>query len=218
MSIKVYAFDNYTGRISLPKKVGTYPVDVVTAGILSEIDKTIDNAQLFFVFTKLPESYDFVVRTEDEKTALQASVNFTKQRYNVKCESSSVWYLNGQVDHTVLINSDSVTMSNTDIGVLLSIFLSNIKSKEDSKAKKKEIYIVCNMRSGTELLRTPNMDEAVALCNKNPCCAVLNRAEEVVYRSKYGKVAVPYSTRTHTARYKAEHFSNNNKIFKFKQS
>lgn len=217
MSIKIYAFDNYTGQINIPKKVGTFLVDVATAGTVTQLRDSIDNAQLLFVYTKLPDKYDFVVRTEDEKRILQNSVNYTKNKYNVACEPESIWYFDKKVEHTVLINS-SVTLKGTDLGVLLSIFLSGMRDAESyAKKKKREVYIVINKRSSVELLRTPLFDEAVALCNKNPCCVVLNRAEEVVYRSNYGKVAVPYNSKTHTARYKAEHFRQNNGIFKIEQ-
>lgn len=215
MSINIYAFDNYTGRINIPKKVGTYVVDIITAGTITQIQELIKASQLFFVFTKLPEGVDFIVKTEDERRVLQSGINFTKRKYTVKAEPESVWYLDKKVDHTVLIG-ETVTLGATDLGVLLSIFLAGVKTTEESEKKKKEIYIVCNRRNGKELLRTPQFDEAVNLCNKNPCCIVLNRAEEVVYTSNYGKVAIPYNSKTHTARYKAEHFPQNNGIFKIK--
>ena len=106
-----------------------------------------------------------------------------------------------------------------DLSTLLSIFLSEMKTfKQGVDAKKrKEVYIVCNMRSGTEILRTPNMDEAVSTCDQNDCCVVLNREEKVVYKSKYGKVAIPYNSRTHTARNKDTHFKQNDGIFSIKQ-
>lgn len=217
MSIKIYAFDNFTGQINIPKKVGTFPVEVTTAATISQIKDTIDKAQLFFVFTKLPSKYDFVVKTEDEKRILQNALNYTKHnKYTVSCEPESIWYLDKKVDHTVIISSD-VDIHGTDLGVLLSIFLSGIRDAESYAKKKREVYIVINKRSSVELLRTPLFDEAVLLCNKNPCCVVLNRAEEVVYRSNYGKVAIPYNSKTHTAKYKAEHFKQNNGIFKIEQ-
>lgn len=216
MSIKIYAFDNFTGQINIPKKIGTFPVEVTTAATVSQLKEIIDAAQLFFVYTKLPAKYDFVVKTEEEKRILQNALNYTKHKYNVACETESIWYFDRKVDHTVIIG-DNVDIHGTDLGVLLSIFLSGIRDAESYAKKKREVYIVINKRSSVELLRTPLFDEAVNLCNKNPCCVVLNRAEEVVYRSNYGKVAVPYNSKTHTARYKAEHFKNNDGIFKIEQ-
>lgn len=214
-NIKIFAFDNHTGK-DIPSKIDVFPVDLLLGNSISEIHSNITPCQMFCVFTDII-GVDFVVRTKEEKNILQAAIKFAKLPYTVEARENSIWY-SDKADINVII-SNSVNMGARDMSTLLSIFLSEVKTfrkKEDAK-KKGEIYIVCNTRNGNELLRTPNMDEAVAMCNKNPCCAVLNREEKVVYRSNFGKVAVPFNSRTHTARYKATHFKQNNGVFNIKQ-
>ena len=215
MSIKIFAYDNNTGK-DIPSKIDVYPVELLLGNSISEIHSSISACQMFCIFTAV-DGVDFVVRTEDERRILQAAVKFAKLPYNVEVRENSIWY-SEKADINIII-SNSVRMRARDMSTLLSIFLSEMKTfKQGVDAKKrKEVYIVCNMRSGTEILRTPNMDEAVSTCDQNPCCVVLNREEKVVYKSKYGKVAIPYNSRTHTARYKATHFKQNDGIFSIKQ-
>lgn len=214
-NIKIFAYDNNTGK-DIPSKIDVFPVDLLLGKSVSEIHSSITPCQMFCVFTNV-DGVDFVVRTEDEKRILQVAINFARLPYTVEARENSIWYSN-KADINIII-SDSVNMKAKDMSTLLSLFLSEMKAFRKSEDKKKmgEIFIVCNARSGTELLRTPNMDEAVSVCNKNPCCVVLNREEKVVYKSAFGKVAVPYNSNTHTARYKATHFSNTDGIFNIKQ-
>ena len=215
MSIKIFAYDNNTGK-DIPSKIDVYPVELLLRNSISEIHSSISTCQMFCIFTAV-DGVDFVVRTEDERRILQSAVKFAKLPYKVEVRENSIWY-SEKADINIII-SNSVRMRARDMSTLLSIFLSEMKTfKQGVDAKKrKEVYIVCNMRSGTEILRTPNMNEAVSTCDQNPCCAVLNREEKVVYKSKYGKVAIPYNSRTHTARYKATHFKQNDGIFSIKQ-
>lgn len=214
-NIKIFAYDNNTGK-DIPSKIDVYPVELLLGSSVSEIHSSITPCQMFCVFTNI-DGVDFVVKTEDEKRILQVAIKFAKLSYTVEARENSIWY-SDKADTNIII-SNSVSMRARDMSTLLSIFLSEVKTfkkKEDAK-KKGEIYIVCNTRNGNEILRTPNMDEAVAMCNKNPCCAVLNREEKIVYRSNFGKVAIPFNSRTHTARYKATHFKQNNGVFNIKQ-
>ena len=215
MSIKIFAYDNNTGK-DIPSKIDVFPVELLLGSSVSEIHSSITPCQMFCIFTAV-DGVDFVVKTEDERRILQAAVKFAKLTYKVEVRESSIWY-SDKADINIII-SNSVSMRARDMSTLLSIFLSEMKTfkKGVENKKKKEVYIVCNVRSGSEILRTPNMDEAVAMCNKNPCCVVLNREEKVVYRSKYGKVAVPYNSKTHTARYKATHFKQNDGVFNIKE-
>lgn len=214
-NIKIFAYDNHTGK-DIPAKIDVYPVDLLLGDKISEIHASIVPCQMFCIFTSV-DGVDFVVRSKEEKDILMSAIKFAKLSYNVEVRENSIWYSN-KADINIII-SNSVSLGARDMSTLLSIFLSGVKTyrKKEEVKKRNEIYIVCNMRSGTEILRTPLIDEAVKVCNKNPCCAVLNREEKVVYRSNFGKVAVPFNSRTHTARYKAEHFKQNNGIFKFKQ-
>lgn len=215
MSIKIFAYDNNTGK-DIPSKIDVFPVELLLGNSISEIHSSITPCQMFCIFTAV-DGVDFVVKTEDERRILQAAVKFAKLPYKVEVRESSIWYSN-KADINIII-SNSVSMRARDMSTLLSIFLSEMKTfkKGVENKKKKEVYIVCNVRSGSEILRTPSMDEAVVMCNKNPCCVVLNREEKVVYRSKYGKVAVPYNSKTHTARYKATHFKQNDGVFNIKE-
>lgn len=214
-NIKIFAYDNHTGK-DIPAKIDVYPVDLLLGDKMSEIHSSIVPCQMFCVFTPI-DGTDFVVKTKEEKDILLSAIKFAKLSYAVDVRENSIWYSN-KADTNIII-SNSVSMSARDMSTLLSIYLSRVKTykKKEEVKKRNEIYIVCNMRSGTEIIRTPIMDEAIRMCNKNPCCAVLNREEKVVYRSNFGKVAVPYESRTHTARYKAEHFKQNDGVFTFKQ-
>ena len=215
MSIKIYAYDNNTGK-DIPAKIDVFPVELLLGSSVSEIHKAITPCQMFCIFTSV-EGVDFVVRTEDEKRILQNTLKFAKLSYKVEARSDSIWYTD-KADINIII-SNSVSMRAKELSTLLSIFLSSVKTfkKKEENKKRSEIYIVCNSRNGNELLTTPNMDEAVALCDKNPCCVVLNREEKVVYNSSFGKVSVPYNSRTHTARYKATHFAQTDGVFNIKQ-
>ena len=214
-SIRIFAYDNNTGK-DIPSKINTYPVDMLLGKSISEIHSSITPCQMFCIFTAV-DGVDFVVKTEDEKRILQSAIKFANLPYNVEAREKSIWY-SDKADINIII-SNSVSMGAKDMSTLLSIFLSEMKTfkKKTEVKKRNEIYYVCNIRSGTEILRTPNFDEAVRTCDKNPCCAVINREENVVYRSSFGKVAVPYNTRTHTAKFKADHFRQNNGVFDVKQ-
>lgn len=214
-NIKIFAYDNNTGK-DIPAKIDVYPVDLLLGSKISEIHESIVPCQMFCVFTPI-EGVDFVVKTKEERDILQSAIKFAKLPYTAEVRENSIWYSN-KADTNIII-SNSVSMGAKDMSTLLSIYLSGVKTyrKKEEVKKRNEIYIVCNARSGTELIRTPVMDEAVRVCNKNPCCVVLNREEKVIYRSNFGKVAIPYDSRTHTARYKAEHFKRNDGVFSLKQ-
>lgn len=213
MSIKIFMYDNNTGR-DIPSKVGSFPVDMVLGSTVSEIHNTVTECQLFCVFTPIADS-DFVVPTKDDQDILTRALGFGNYDYSVSVKESSIWY-SDKAEKNIVI-SNKVGLSDVKLSTLLMIYLNEIEAKKraEGKIKKSEVYFVCNTRNGNEIIRTPSMDEAISVCDKHPCSAVLNRKEEIVYRSSFGKVAVPYNSKTHTAQHKAK-YAINNGVFRFK--
>lgn len=188
-SLKVYAYDNFTGR-EIPSKVGTFPVELVLGGTVSEIHNKIGKSQLFFVFTKLQDA-DFIVPHEYDKKTLDKVLEFGDYNFNIKVVDNNIWYTK-KADTNILI-SDTIDISTDKLATLLSLYLSEVekKKKEEGRSKVKEGYAVKNTRNGKISLVTPIFDEAIRECDLNPCCVIINRAGQIVYKSSYGKVAVP---------------------------
>ena len=188
-SLKIYAYDNFTGR-EVPTKIGTFPVEMVLGSTVSEIHNRIQKCQLFFVFTKIQDA-DFIVPHEYDKKTLEKVLDFGSYNFNIKVSDSSIWYTK-KADKNMLI-SDTIDLDTSKLATLLSFYLKEVeqKKKEEGRAKVREGYAVKNTRNSKISLITPHFDEAIRECDLNPCCVVINRAGEIVYKSSYGKVAVP---------------------------
>jgi hypothetical protein len=183
----VVVYDNNTGR-DLPTKIDVYNVDVLLGNTISQvIDSIENNVKLFIVFTHL-QNLDFVVYSNEDKEYLEELLSFGKYNYKVDKKDNSPWYTN-KAEKCVIV-SDSVTMDNKELSNLLSLFI----IKSNNTIQQKEIYIVSNYRNRKALLKTPIYDEAVKRCDKEPCGVIVRRSDSVIiYRSKFGKVAIPYN-------------------------
>jgi predicted transcriptional regulator len=53
--------------------------------------------------------------------------------------------------------------------------------QKSSEKKLKDIFIVKNTRNGKEIFRTPIRQEAIKICDQNPCNIIINREGEFVY-------------------------------------
>ena len=64
-NIKIFAFDNHTGK-DIPSKIDVFPVDLLLGNSISEIHSNITPCQMFCVFTDII-GVDFVVRTKKRR-------------------------------------------------------------------------------------------------------------------------------------------------------
>lgn len=185
----VVVYDNNTGR-DLPTKIDVYNVDILLGNTISQvIDNIQNNAKLFIIFTHL-QGIDFVVYSNEDKNYLEELLSFGKYNYTVEKKDTNIpWYTN-KAEKCIIV-SDSVTMDNKELSNLLSLFIarnSNVITKD------REMYIVSNYRNRKVLLRTPIYDEAVKRCDNEPCGVIVRRSDNIIiYRSKFGKVAIPYN-------------------------
>ena len=63
------------------------------------------------------------------------------------------------------------------------------------------MYSVQNTRNGEIIIKTPNKEEAIKVCDKSPCCVIKTRDNNIVYKSRFGKVDLATSTRMLKARH-----------------
>ncbi len=197
---KIYMFDNNTGR-EIPEKINTQKVDVLLGSTITDIHKNIINkSSMLCIFTKIKDS-DFIVPTEKEATQLREILDFGNYDYKVEVKSTSVWYTN-KVDKNIII-SDNVNIPANKIAYLLAIYL-NFINKDGSNIKKPgNLFIVKNTRNSKIIYKTPKYTEAVSICDQNPCTVIIKQStNEVVYKSQYGKVAVPYTIKSAGAKFK----------------
>lgn len=197
---KIYMFDNNTGR-ELPDKVDTRKVEVLLGSIISDIHKLIENkSTMFCVFTHMNDC-DFAVPTAADAQKLKEILGFGNYNYKVINAPNSVWYTN-KVDKNIII-SDKVDLDKDKIAYLLAIYLNIIDKNGKTIPKPSEMYIVKNTRNSNIIEKTPDYNAAVLVCDRSPCTIIIKRStNEVIYKSKYGKVAVPYTQKNAGTRFK----------------
>ncbi len=197
---KIYMFDNNTGR-ELPDKVDTRKVEVLLGSIISDIHKLIENkSTMFCVFTHMNDC-DFAVPTIAEAQKLKEILGFGNYDYKVINAPNSVWYTN-KVDKNIII-SDKVDLDKDKLSYLLAIYLNIIDKNGKTIPKPSEMYIVKNTRNSNIIEKTPDYNAAVLACDRSPCTIIIKRStNEVIYKSKYGKVAVPYTQKNAGTRFK----------------
>ena len=197
---KIYMFDNNTGR-ELPDKVDTRKVEVLLGSIISDIHKLIENkSTMFCVFTHMNDC-DFAVPTAVDAQKLKEILGFGNYNYKVINAPNSVWYTN-KVDKNIII-SDKVDLDKDKLSYLLAIYLNIIDKNGKTIPKPSEMYIVKNTRNSNIIEKTPDYNAAVLVCDRSPCTIIIKRStNEVIYKSKYGKVAVPYTQKNAGTRFK----------------
>lgn len=199
-SPKIYMFDNSTG-VDIPRNIDVYQVELLLGAIVSEIHNRITPCKLFCVFTPISEA-DIIVQSESDRELMSSTLQFGKRNYTVIAKESSIWYSDKAKKNIII--SNTVQLPASELASLLRLYLNevDIKTRNDEKNKKIEIYTVINTRRNVVLEKTPDLREAVLLCDKNPCCIIINREQEEIYRSAYGHKPIPYKHKNHTTRYK----------------
>lgn len=209
---KIFIYDNI--GIDIPSKISVYPVDVVLGDTISKIHENIPPCKLFCVFTHI-HGKDIIVPDEKDKSILRSVLKFGHLDYKVDVKSNSIWYTDKAEKN--IIFSDTVDLTSEQLSTLISMYISELVAKEKAENKyRNTVYFVRNVRNNEELIRTPNLEEAIRICNSKPCTAVYTRDNKIVYRTKFGKVAVPLSSNGHVAKMKALH-KDSNGVFKFIQ-
>lgn len=200
MGTKIYMFDNHTGK-EFPIKVGTTPVEGLLAPSISELHKLIDkDSRMFCAYTTIKD-YDIIVPTLQDKTILEALSSFGRYNFKIKVESESIWYTK-KVWKNIILSGD-IDLEARDISTLLNLFISTAKEVEKkTDDKPRDIYIVKNNRNGKEIVRTPDRQEAISVCDRNPCNIVINRDGDLVYTSQFGRVTP--NSKNHTKVYKSK--------------
>ena len=181
---KIYVYDNATG-INIPQRVDVYPVELLLGSTISEIHTNINNdCKLFCVFTPI-SSADIIVQSKSDLEILSATLKFGKYSFTIEMQESSIWYSNNAEKN--IIFSNTVDLPSTEIEAILKLYLNelNLKKKIETKRKRIEMYTVINTRRNNILLKTPNFQEAKYMCDQNPCCIIVNRDYEEIYRSSY---------------------------------
>jgi len=198
MGIKIYMFDNQTGR-NIPKSVDTVDVELLIGSKISDIHNSIEKgSRLFCVFTPLND-VDIIVPSEYDAKILNDVLSFGKYNYKIEVKPSSIWYSNN-ADRNIII-SDKVDLDENGISTMLRLYLDTVKKDKIASGEIHpiEMHSVFNIRSGKTLLKTPDYVEAKTICDKNPCCVIKNREGEIIYKSAYGRVSVPLTTKSASA-------------------
>ena len=198
---RVYMFDNNTG-IHLPEKIGVNKVNVLLGNNVSDIHKSIiKDSTLFCVFTKIKD-INFIVPTEQEANILKEILKFGKYEYTVDFKQSSVWYSSNAKINIVI--SDNIDMTAEEISSMLSMYITKVFNDTNKNIKKYAgIYIVKNTRNSKIIHSTPDYEDAKSVCDKNPCTVIMKKGKyEVLYKSKYGKVAIPYTIKNTSSRFR----------------
>lgn len=209
---KIFIYDNI--GIDIPSKIGVYPVDVVFGNTISKIHESISPCKLFCIFTHI-HGKDIIVQDEKDKAVLRSVLKFGHLDYRVDVKDNSIWYSKNAERN--IIFSDSVSITSDQLETLISMYISELIAKEKIENKyRNSVYFVRNTRNSEELIRTPNLEEAIRLCNSKPCTAVFTRDGKIVYKTKFGRVAVPITTNGHVSKMKSAHRESNG-VFKFIQ-
>ena len=197
----IYVFDNNTGK-DVPKTINKTPVELLFGDSISKVKSNIEgDADLFCIFTNI-NNEDIIVQSEIDKRFMIDILKFGKLNYKVSVKESAIWYSNNALRNIII--TSGVDIDSDQLSILLETYISKIKEFINTTPKqKRSMYIVSNIRNSREIIRTPDLDEAVKICNTNPCSVVTTRDKEMIYKSGFGKVAVPTKD-NHTIQYKAK--------------
>ena len=184
---KIYMFDNNTG-IDMPEKIDTRKVEVLLGSVISDIHKLIENnSSMFCVFTHIKE-YDIVVPTIKELTRLKEILNFGGYNFRICNSPNSIWYTN-KVKKNIII-SDTIDLNKEKLSTLLAMYLNLIDNNGKSIPK------------SSELDKTPDYQAAINICDTSPCTVIIKRStNEIIYKSKYGRVSIPYTQKNTGAKF-----------------
>ena len=206
--IKIFFYNNHT-NFDIPKKINTYPVDVIFGNTMSEVKARINNCQLYVVYTHLADC-DIAVPTQQDKDFIQGILNFTKRK-EIVAVKDSIWY-SENADRNIII-SDTCDFLLADITAILTTYLHKVDEFNKKNIKPVEMYIVQNTRNSEVLIKTPNKEEAISVCDRHPCCVIKTRDGTIIYTSRYGRTSLASSIR----RAKAKN-SQSNGVFNIKIS
>jgi hypothetical protein len=207
---KIYFYNNYT-NLPLPEKIDVYPVSNLLGDTIEDIKSKINpNTNLFCVFTHIQDA-DIVVPNDEDKDIIQMILNRSGRKEVVETKTESIWYCD-KVEKTIIF-SDTCKFLAADINSILYNFLKMTDVLNQRNIKPVEMYIVQNTRNSEVLIKTPNKEEAISVCDKNPCCVIKTRDETIIYRSRYGRTSLTSSIR----RAKAKQ-SQSNGVFHIKIS
>ena len=198
----IYVFDNNTGK-DVPKTINRTPVELLFGDSISKVKSNIEgDADLFCIFTNI-NNEDIIVQSEIDKRFMIDILKFGKLDHKISVKESSIWYSNNTLRNIII--TSNVNIDSDQLSLLLEAYISKVKDFINTapKQEKRSMYIVSNIRNSREIMRTPDLDEAVKICDTNPCSVVTTRDKEVVYKSGFGKVAVPTKD-NHTIQYKAK--------------
>lgn len=196
----IYMYDNATG-IDIPLQIDTYQVELLLGSTVSEIHKSILPCKLFCVFTPIADA-DFIVQSKEDEQILSDTIKFGKRNFKVITRESSIWY-SDKASKNIII-SDTVNIPQAELISILRLYLNEVSLRkiEAYKRQRQEIYSVINTRRNTILLKTPFIQEAKALCDKNPCCIIVDNKDTEIYKSAFGRKSIPYKQNNHVAKYK----------------
>ena len=194
---KLYMYDNNTGII-IPNKIGTVPIEVLTADSVKGLHNLIENrSKLFCVFTHVPDA-DIVVPDEHEVNIVKKilELDSSGKEYNVIAKASVSWYTD-KAEKNIII-SDSVKMDDKMFSSFFTIYLdmlkdinkgvSRVQEVKTQHSTRPDIYYVVNTRTNKINIKVPKLDDAKKICDQNPCLVVKDKTGKVVYKSKFGKV------------------------------
>lgn len=194
---KLYMYDNNTGII-IPNKIGTVPIEVLTADSVKGLHNLIENrSKLFCVFTHVPDA-DIVVPNEHEVNIVKKilELDSSGKEYNVIAKASVSWYTD-KAEKNIII-SDSVKMDDKMFSSFFTIYLdmlkdinkgvSRVQEVKSQHPTRPDIYYVVNTRTNKINIKVPKLDDAKKICDQNPCLVVKDKTGRVVYKSKFGKV------------------------------
>ena len=201
MGTNIYIFDNHTGT-TIPSRIGTVPVECLLGNSVSELHNLILKDSRMFCIISPIKDYDIVVPSIEDKVVLEALSSFGKYNFKIKVEPESIWYTK-KVWKNIVISSE-IGLETADLATLLNLYITSCIDLKHASQKQQvpEIYIVKNNRKGEEIFRTPNKNEAIKICNGNPCNIIENRNGDIIYRSIYGKVSP--NSKNHMQKYKSK--------------
>lgn len=189
---KIYFYNNYT-NLSLPEKVDVYPVNNLLGDTVEDIkNKVSPNTDLFCVFTHIQDA-DIVVPNDEDKDIIQMILNRSGRKEVVDTRTESVWYCD-KAEKTIIF-SDTCKFLAGDINSILYNFLRMTDALNQRNIKPVEMYIVQNTRNSEVLIKTPNKEEAISVCDKHPCCVIKTRDGTTIYTSRYGRTSLTSSIR-----------------------
>ena len=200
VSNKLYMY-LYNVDMEIPDKIETIPIELLLGSTVSELHKQIqNNSKLFAVFAKLDNAH-IIVPSEKEASIVKKILstlgsNGEYDEFSIDIKPTLVWYTD-KVEKNIIISTSTNWNSrviNSFFSLYLEIFSTEVKKLNTSRVvekKKSELYKVINIRSGKLLIKVPRLQDAIDICNRNPCCIVRNASNEIVHRSMYGKVKVP---------------------------